>query len=114
MLKDDLEQDIMRFFTEIEKMTVGDKKKTLINLFDKYLHLSTAGILFDKQDFDRIKGQATKLYLDRAWPKKFNNSYSDISTSEAPNACMIEATIGYLNGKDCLKKLPKFNYKESK
>jgi len=114
VLKEELEQDISRFFNDIEKMTDGDKKKTLLNLFDKYIHLSSVTVLFNKQDFERIKGNGIALYNDRAWPKKFNNSYLEISASEAPHMCWVEATIAYLNGKDCLKKLPKFDYKESK
>jgi hypothetical protein len=111
-LKKDIEDDISEFFRQTHKQSDQDKKKALMILFDKYIHLSTATELLTKYDFDMIKSNAIKLFTDRAWPKKFNNSYQEVSGQEAPNFSLVESTISYLNSKDCLKKMPKFDYKK--
>jgi len=112
-LEKEIEQDISQFFREIKGMSSLDKKKTLSNLMDKYLHITTATILLDKQDFELIKGNAAKLYIDRAWPKNMKEGFSrEIAGSDAVNISLMEATIMHLNYKDCLKKNPKFNYEE--
>lgn len=111
-LHEQIDQDISQFFRDIENMLLEDQKKTLKNLLDKYCHLSTASVKWDRNHFDIIKGYAMKSFNNQAFPKKFNNSYAEFSTQEAPNVCLIEATIDHLNAQDCLKKLPKFNIKE--
>lgn len=110
-LKKQIEQDVDSFFKDIDKMLPEGKKKALMLLFEKYCHISSADTLFNKQDFNRIKEHAITLYKDQAFPKKFNNSYSEISGQEAPNFCLVQAVIDYLHSKDCLKKTPRFDIK---
>lgn len=111
-LKQDLEQDISEFFRQIEKQLPESQKKTLMLLFDKYMHISTTPVKWVRRDFDMIKENATRLFIDSAFPKQFNNSYSKITAAEAANFCLIVSTIAYLNSQDCLKKLPKFDLKD--
>ena len=111
-LKQQLEQDIAQFFRDIDGMLPEGKKKALALLIDKYCHLSSAPVKWDKSHFDNIKSSAIQLFKDKAYPKKFNNSYREFSTQEAPNVCLVEATIAYLHAQDCLKKLPTFDVKE--
>jgi len=113
MLKDDLEQEINQFFREIHNMLPEGKKKALLLLFDKYMHLSTTPMKLDKGDFDAIKESGIQLFKDQGFPKAFNNSHREISTYEAANFCLIEATISHLYSKDCLKKMPKFDLKQT-
>lgn len=109
MIKKNLERDIGSFFEESSKMLPEGKKKALMILFDKYMHITSADTLFEKYDFDLIKSSAVDLYKNLNFPKKFNGSYQQISSEESANFCLVLATINYLHGKDCLKKTPKFN-----
>ena len=108
-LKEKLDVDIKAFFRDIEKMLPEGREKALRILIDKYCHLSSATVLFDKSDFDNIKSHATREFIDKAFPKKFRNSYREITSGESANYCLIKSTISYLYSKDCLKKLPKFD-----
>jgi len=110
-LKQSLEQDINRFFEDIKDQLPEGKKKTLMLLVDKYIHLSTTTTLLDNSDLVAIKGQAISLYNDRSWPKKLGK-FSIITGSEIPQICLVEATINFLHANDFLKRTPKFDYKE--
>lgn len=70
--------------------------------------------LFDKRDFDRICELAQKRYIHMGFPKYlgFEKEAVGEKKQEAMNLCLIEATITYLNSKEYLKDLPKFNYQE--
>ena len=111
-IKEQLEADIYAFFENIEKQTAQDKRKTLLLLFDKYLHLFSTPVLLDKHDFEMIKDHARKFLIDSAFPKKVGTNRREISPSEANILSVIEGTIAVLNSKECLRKLPKFDYKD--
>jgi hypothetical protein len=104
--------DIHQFFRQIEGQLADGKRETLRLLVDKYIHLTRATVLLNKGDFDDIREMATKMYLDRKWPKKFKNSNRSIVPTEATNMCIIEATIAHLNNLECLKKTPKIDYED--
>ncbi len=111
-LKEDLEQDITQFFREIDDMLPEGKKKHLKLLFDKYCHISTSDVLFDKSDLDMIKSLAHSRWLDKAGRAYLGKKRIEVSGGDIDVLRMVEGTIVYLNSKDCLKKLPKFDYKE--
>ena len=111
-LKESVESDIRKFLNDIEDQSLDDKIRTLRLLMDKYIHLTTADLLLEKYDFEMIKSGAITLYTEKKWPKKLGKYEDDIVGNEVPKVCLIESTITYLNSKDCLKKLPKFNYKK--
>lgn len=112
-LTEELERDASQFFREIEKMSDEDKKTLLIKLLDKYAHISSSKLVLDKNDFVAIKSMASKLYMDRGWPKFFKQGFSrEISGQDSVNISLIESTIIYLNSKDCLKRLPEFDYEK--
>lgn len=110
-LQEEIERDINQFFREIQNMPGQDQKKALKNLMDKYFHLTTATILFDASDYKLIKNHAGHLYTSRSWPKKMKTGFSrEVEGADAVNISIVEATILHLNSKDCLKKVPKFDY----
>lgn len=69
-------------------------------------------ILLDKRDFERIGELAIKTYIAKGFPKYLGRNKEAVGDkkAEAMNLCLIEATIAYLNSKDLLKQVPKFNY----
>jgi hypothetical protein len=111
-IKDQLETDINAFFQNIEKQTTEDKKKTLILLMDKYIHLFSSPVLLDKYDFEMVKSHAHKFIVDRTFPKFVGPKRSEISSTEANVLAIIEGTIMVLNNKECLRKMPKFDYRD--
>lgn len=113
-LNDQLKQDISDFFRNAEKQLLETQKKSLLMLFDKYIHLSTTPVKLTKQDFEKIKSRASAMYVDTAFPKHFNKSSAKITPMEAANFCLVQATIDYLHAEDCIKKMPIFDIDTTK
>ena len=110
-IKEQLEMDICSFFENIEKQDLADRKKTLRLLIDKYAHLFSAPVVLDKYDFDMIKSYALDFYKAHTFPKFVGSKRQEIHSSEANILSVIEGTIMRLNHQECLRKLPKFDYK---
>ena len=111
-IKDQLETDMNAFFVNIENQTAEDKKKTLAILMDKYIHLFSAPILLDKYDFDMIKDHAISFLKNNAPSKKIGSKRQEVRSGEMNILATIEATIMRLNYRECLRKLPKFDYRD--
>lgn len=110
-IKEQLEEDVAAFFRNIEGQLPEAQKRTLLQLIDKYAHLFSTPILLEKHDFEMIKDHARKFLIDSAFPKKVGFKGQEIHPSEANILSVIEGTIMVLNGKECFRKLPKFNYR---
>lgn len=113
-LEESVEQDIIRFFKDIENQIPQDQRRTLKLLLDKYIHLTQATELLRVHDFSNVVSKAQGYYKDFAFPKYVGSTRRPIGTyfEECTNLCMIEATIEILNGKGCFRKIPKFDYKK--
>lgn len=111
-IKDQLEADIHAFFENIEKQLPESKVKTLRLLIDKYAHLSSTPVLLDKNDFEMIKSNAHRFFVDSSFPKKVGSNKREIGSDEANVLSIIEGTITMLNGRECFRKLPKFDYRD--
>lgn len=115
-VKEQLEADIIRFFENIENQSQNDKRKTLRDLMDKYIHLSSSDYLMDSYDLNSIIGAAKNKMATEKVTRflKSGMMVRKISQGEISNLLVIESTISHLNKIGCLKKLPKFDYKEDK
>lgn len=109
--EEELKADIKKALADIEKQLPEHQVKTLMLVFQKHLNLNQGTMLMDKHDFDMIKSFAHREIIDKAFPKYVGSNRREISAQEANVLCIIEATISYLYSKDCLNKLPKFDYK---
>lgn len=113
-LKDQLEIDVIEFFNQIESQNQNDQRKTLRNLMDKYIHLSTSDHLLDSHDLRTIIGSASNKFANEKFPIHLGSGKKLVNQNDLPNLCVIEATIGHLSKLDCLKKTPKFNKVDDK
>lgn len=113
-LKEQLDVDIKRFFEQIETQNFNDQKETLRNLFNKYIHLSKADHVMDYYDLNDIVSNAKGKFSRKTFPVFLGKKRRKVMDTEQANLCIIESVISHLNQKDCLKKLPKFDYKEDK
>lgn len=111
-ISDQLEADIHAFFENIENQLPESKRKTLKLLIDKYAHLLSTPVLLDKHDFDMVKSHAQKFFVDTGFPKKVGSNRREISNSDANILSIIEGTITVLNGRECFRKMPKFDYRD--
>lgn len=111
-LKQDLEHDIAQFLREMEKMLPEDQKKHLFMLVEKYCHITTSTMLLDKYDLDMIKSAAHSIWLDKPARAYLGKNRREVTSGDINVLRIVEGTIAHLNSKDCLKKLPKFDYKE--
>lgn len=113
-LKEQVETDIFRALENLETQNKNDQLETLRNLVDKYVHLSTAEHVLNDHDLREIIGSAKQMFASKTMPTFIGPRKRKTAPDEEANLCVIEATIGALNKRDCLKKLPKFDYKEDK
>lgn len=113
-IKEQLDVDIKRFFEQIEKQHQNDKFQTLRNLFDKYLHLNTSDYMMDYHDLNSIISNAKGKFANNKFPVHLGAKKRLVPQGELSNLCVVEAVIEHLNKNDCLKKIPKFDYREDK
>ena len=115
-IKKQLEADINDFFEQIDNQNLNDQKETLRLLLKKYAHLSNAEYLMDSHDLSMIVGGAKTKLTSMKLPQFLaaGSVNRKITPDEISNVCIVEATISHLNKKDCLKRLPKFDYKEDR
>ena len=110
-LKDQLKDDINGFFTQIETLSNYNKKETLKNLIDKYVHLNSSDTSLNKEDFKTIIEGAKRNYHTLDCPSYIGDGFeSRVENDDFPKLCLIESTISHLNSLECFKKLPKFKY----
>lgn len=113
VINDQLDSDIRGFFEQIKGQTQEGQRGTLKNLLDKYIHLNTSEYILSHNDLHTIITNAKNIYSTIAMPITIGDSYQPrVDKQNVPNLCVIEATIGTLNQYNCLKRLPKFDYKK--
>lgn len=113
-LKESLDGDIASFFRDIENQNLNDQKLTLKLLIDKYAHLSSSEFVMDKADLEFIVSSAKGIFATKTMPVFLGKGIRKVYEGDQAALCIIEATIGHLNKSECLKKLPKFDYREDK
>lgn len=111
-VRETLEADIIAFFKQIESQNTNDQRQTLRLLIDKYIHLTTSSMLMDKHDLEVIVSSAKTLMSQKTFPAYLGNNKRRVGEEEQATVCIIESTISHLNKNDCLKRLPKFDYRE--
>lgn len=118
MSKDELKHrmrcDMKQFLDDIENQSHADKLISLQNLMDKYIHLNTCDYSMDHYDLRSIIGSAKGKFSNDSMPIFLGDKKRKVTQGELPHMMMIEATIGWLNKNNCLKRLPKFDKREDK
>jgi hypothetical protein len=112
MMKQNLEADIQNFFNQIDSQTDSDQKQTLRLLLDKYIHLTKSDMMMDKHDLESIIAMAKAVMVEKTMPVTMGKNKRRVHPDQLTTLCVIEATISHLNKTECLKRLPKFDYRE--
>lgn len=113
-LKDQIDGDISSFFKNIENLGINDQKDTLRILLSKYAQLSSSEFLMDKINLDSIIDNAKTLMSTKTMPMFIGAKKKKVPEHEQATVCIIESTISHINKNDCLKRLPKFDYRDNK
>ena len=113
-LKDQIEVDILGFFKDLDILGSNDRKETLRTLLSKYAQLSSSDFKMDDRTLAEIIDQAKTLMSTKTMPMFMGVNKKRIPEGEQATVCLIESTISQLNKNDCLKRLPKFEYKDNK
>jgi hypothetical protein len=113
-MKQNLEADMINFFKQIESQSESDQKETLRLLLDKYIHLTKAEFVMDKHDLEQIISTAKANMVNTTMPITLGKTKRRVHPDQQPTLCIIEATVSHLNKNECLKRLPKFDYREDK
>ncbi len=111
-LKQQLDVDIERFFDNIESQSHSDKKQTLKDIFEKYLHLTSSDYMMDYFDLNDIVGHAMTLFATETFPVHLGYKRKKVQEDNLRYLCLIESTVMHLNKKGCLKKIAKFDKRE--
>lgn len=113
-IEHDIEVDINSTLEQLESQSFNDKKETLRILLKKYSHLNSVGHSLDYYDLTSIISRAKTIMANKKMPSFLGKKVRKVPQNEEANLCMIESTISYLNKINCLKRLPKFDYREDK
>lgn len=114
-----IRQDALNFINNLDKMPHRERVAKLIELLQEHADMGTKDVVLDHSDLLSIVGEANKLWVNSSTPmeisktaKDMGHNYVTLNYSEYNQLCLIKGTISVLNGKECFKKIPKFNEKK--
>lgn len=113
-IKENVDQDINAFFDQIEGQSSSDKKQSLRNLMEKYIHLTTSEYHMDERDLRKIIDRAKSIMSNKTMPVYLGQKAAEIKQEELMPMCVIESSVEYFNSKECLKRRPKFKINNPK
>lgn len=111
-IKKSVEDDIYIALEQMERQGIEDKRITLTNLLNKYTHLDSCDYLLDFYDLGTIVSSAKGIMANKTFPCYIGKNKKRVFQEDIVSLCVAEATIKLINGKDCLKKTPKFDYRD--
>jgi hypothetical protein len=108
-----IRQDALEFANSLDKLSHRDRVTKLVELLRKHAEVSKKPVDLIRSDFAEIVSSANKLWVNGSTPVEINKTkggldFEPLSAGEYKNLCVIEATVGYLNKLECLKKVPSF------
>lgn len=113
-LEQEIDQDIHSFYEDLDKCSRSEKFHLLKKLLSKYAQFPEKTHYLDSNDLFTIIGGAKTIFPLHTFPVYLGNSKEIVKECDQANLCVIESTIRFLNKNDCLKQLPKFDYRENK
>lgn len=111
-LETKIRQDAMDFLNTTDRMSYNDKIQMLTNLLQKYAILGKSDVMLNKKDLINIVSTSKLKFTELTMPVEMSDSEIPVHQNELGALCIIESTIAFLNKNDCLKRLPKFDYKK--
>jgi hypothetical protein len=105
-----IDQEVRGVVSVLEGQFFEDQIDTLKNLIKKFVHLDNASFKLRRHDLLNIISGAKSSMAQNTMPMYLDGKDVPIHMEEARLIMIIQATISYLNGKDCFKKLPVINY----
>jgi len=112
MLKDEIHQDVLTFFDKIEGLRHRDKVSMLKLILEKYALLAQSECLLDQADLFKISGRAKQNMSVDKGQIHLGERRRKLNFEEMKLKCIVEAVVDTLNGKECFKRLPKFDIRE--
>ena len=113
-LKDQIDIDILEFYKNIDILGSNNRKEILRDLLSKYAQLSSDEFKMNNINLSEIIDQAKTLMSNKTMPMFLGDKKKKVQEHEQATICIIESTISHMNKNDCLKRLPKFDYKDNK
>ena len=105
-----INQEVRRVVSVLEGQFFEDQVETLKHLINKFVHLDSSSFKLRRHDLLNIISHAKSSMATNTMPMHLDGKDNPIPMEEARLVMIIQATISYLNGKDCFKKLPVINY----
>ena len=105
-----IDQEVRQAVSVLEGQFFEDQIDTLKHLVKKFIHLDNSSFKLRKHDLFNIISTAKTTMAQNTMPLYLDGKDIPIQMEEARLIIIIQATISYLNGKDCFKKLPVINY----
>lgn len=109
MLEDEIEQDALVFFDKIEGLSYRDKVSMLKLILSKYALLSVSDCMLGRSDLLKISSMAKGNMAKDQATVHLGEKRTKLNFEEVRMMNITNAVISVLNGKDCFKRLPKFD-----
>lgn len=109
-----LDNDINTFFNQSDSLLLGDKKKLLKKLIEKYTEQSHSDFLINYAEFKQVIDNAKSIYAQQPVPLylcKSNREYR-LSEQETLYVALLQSFIGIINKNECLKKFIRLGFQK--
>jgi hypothetical protein len=103
---DDFEKDLQDFFARSEHLSPEDKKRFLLNLFQKHVLMNQSDLLMSSFDLEEIVSSAKLEYGHTALPLEIGGK--EVSPDRIMHYCIVNSTISFLNKNQALRRRSNF------
>ena len=108
----DILSDVRKALEEMEGQNHRDKIETLSLLIKKYAHFGSCELLIGEEELNETISGAISLVANRTFPVFLGFKKVKVRQEDQVKLCLLESFVSVLNKRNCLKKVPRFNYIE--
>lgn len=105
--KEELEASVNEFIRQAKDLSDDDKKKLLMSMVEKHIVLNSSDFNISYWDFQEVRSNAMNLYVSTKLPMSIDKK--GLTDNEAIQFLLLDSFTSFLNYKNALKRMPKYN-----
>lgn len=105
-----IEADLQEYLENDKRQHINERLTSLMAIFDKYLTMDSKHVEITYKELVSIIGIAKMNAANQTTPISIGDRV--VPSNEEGHVAMVESVISFLNGKEILKHLPKFEDKK--
>lgn len=105
-----IEAELQIYLENDRRQHISERIESLMAIFDKYLGMDTKEVELSYKDLVHIVGVAKTNSANQLTPILIGDR--TVGRNDEPHVAMIDSVVSFLNGKELLKQLPKFEVKK--